>query len=203
MNKILLGIVGSVIVSLFLVQTPLKSQDYVSDFTLEDVEGNEVSLSKLAQGKKALVVIFTSAHCSWAVKYESRFNELFDIYNDKPVSLVAINSNDPSMSQSDAVARLRVSSPFPFPYLKDSNQQVAKGLGASKNPEVFLLVPNDGGSPDQMFSIAYRGKIDDNPLDANLVKEHYLKNAITAILSGKEVSLKETPPNGCNIKWIR
>lgn len=203
MNKLLVGIVGSVLVGFFVVQAPLRSQEFVSDFTLEDVEGNEVSLSKLAEGKKALVVIFTSAHCSWAVKYETRFNELFDTYKDKPVGIVAINTNDPSMSQSDAVARLRVSSPFPFPYLKDSQQKVAKGLGASKNPEAFVLIPSKGGSADQMFAVAYKGKIDDNPLDAELVKEHYLKSAISEILAGSEVSVKETPPNGCNIKWIR
>ncbi len=203
MNKLIAGIVGSLFVGLFFIQTPLKSQEVIGDFTLVDVEGKKISLSEVAQEKKAIVLIFTSAHCSWAVKYESRLTELSELYGDKPVGIVAINTNDPSMSQSDAVARLRVSSPFPFPYLKDANQEVARALGASKNPEAFLLVPNAGGAENEAFSVAYKGKIDDNPLDPKLVKQHYLKDAINQVLSGEEVKIKETPSSGCNIKWIR
>lgn len=158
---------------------------------------DEVSLSDFAS-QKAVVVVFTSSHCAWATKYQERLVELHKAYEAKGVSFLAVNSNDPSINQVEQLSRMAKLSPYPFPYLKDADQSVAKLLGATRNPEAILLVPQDGE-----FKVMYRGKIDDNPIDAGRVKQRFLANAIDCLLDGKPVTSSPTSATGCNIQWIR
>jgi alkyl hydroperoxide reductase subunit AhpC len=82
---------------------------------------------------------------------------------------------------------------FNFPYLRDEDQKVAKSYGAQRTPEVFLFDPKK--------SLRYHGTIDDNYDEPEAVKVHYLRDAIDAILHGRNVKLAETQPVGCTIKW--
>lgn len=184
-----------------LMQTQVMAQEKekatIDGFSLKDAKAQEVSLKDFAD-QKAVVVVFTSSHCSWATKYEERLAKLHERFSEKGVAFLAINSNDASINQNDAVARMRQLSPFPFPYLKDEEQKVARMFGASRTPEVYVLLPKDSA-----FSVVYHGKIDDNPLDEASVKEAYLADAIEALLAGKAVETNETDASGCNIKWLR
>ncbi len=166
------------------------------DFKLSDSNGQPVSLAKY-RDQKAIVVVFTSSHCSWASKYEDRLKSIFQAYQGKGITFIAINSNDSSLSAFDAAARIRQDSPYPFPYLKDADQSVARLFKATKTPEVVVVTPSAG-----RFLIQYRGKIDDNPLDANSVRNNYLPNALDAILAGKKPTETETQASGCNITWL-
>ena len=148
-------------------------------------------------GKKAVVVIFTSSDCAFSMKYQERINKLHEDYATQDVSFVAINSNDSALNSSDAARLMRIQMPYEFPYIKDASQKVASVLEASRNPEAFVLVPRAGGS----YDIAYRGQIDDNPLDASFVENHYLKNALDAVIAGKAPPVPSTEATGCNIKW--
>ncbi|MDX2283510.1 MAG: redoxin domain-containing protein [Bacteroidia bacterium] len=168
----------------------------VADFSLRNERNEEVKLSALS-GKKAVVVVFTSSNCVWATKYESRLESLYREFEPKQVAFLAINSNDSSLSALDASARMREVSPYPFPYLKDDTQRVAKLFGATRNPEAFVLIPR----PGKGFEIAYQGKVDDNPLDAGMVRYNYLQEALQSVLAGKAPAVPETPASGCNIKW--
>ena len=167
----------------------------IPDFQLRDIAGEEISLSDYKEAK-AIVVVFTSSHCSWALKYQPRLNELFTSFQDQGVVFMAINSNDSTMSESDAIARMRALSPYDFPYLKDVDQSVAQHFGATKNPEAFLLAVEDG----QTFRVIYQGKIDDNPLDASLVEQAYLKDAIQSFLAGQTIKEPYCEASGCKIK---
>lgn len=164
----------------------------VESFTLpaEFAEGS-VSLDSF-QDKKAIVVVFTSYHCSWSVKYMERLAQLNAEYADKGVSFIAINSNDPEL-EGEIV---RIEAPQ-FPFLKDADQAVAKAFGATKNPEAFVLVPHSGN-----FKVVYHGKIDDNPLDESMVRKNFLTDALDLILAGEKVVTKETPASGCSIKGL-
>lgn len=179
------------------VMAQQKEKEIIQNFTLKDANFQEVSLKQFAN-KKAVVVVFTSSHCSWAVKYEQRLVKLHQQFADKNVAFLAINSNDSSISQSDAVLRMRQLSPYPFPYLKDSKQEVARMFRATRNPEVVVLLPKAGA-----FEVVYRGKIDDNPLDEASVKTPYLANVLKRIVAGQPVEYQETDASGCNIKWLR
>jgi peroxiredoxin len=181
--------------SLMLGVMALPAQE-VTPFTLPDVSGKPVSLTQFNQ-KQAVVLVFISANCPFVDHYESRINALYDQYQDKGVAFVAINSNDSAMSPPDATARLAVSVSFPFPYLKDNQQRVTRALGASKNPQVFVLVPGAG-----RFQQVYQGAIDDFPLDASQAQAHYLRDALDAVLAGRQPAAKEVPAKGCGIRWV-
>lgn len=164
------------------------------DFALPNTTGQITSLRDFANSK-AVVVIFTSGHCTYADKYQLRIRELYNAFANKGVVFLAINSNNAALAQDDNMAVMRTGSPYPFPYLKDENQAVARQFNATKNPEVFLLQPQGAA-----FSIIYQGKIDDNPLDATQVRDSYLQNALSALLLGN-AKPASTTPTGCNIRW--
>jgi peroxiredoxin len=82
---------------------------------------------------------------------------------------------------------------FNFSYLRDEDQKVARLYGAQRTPEVFLF--------DRESILRYHGAIDDNYDDPNGVKQHYLRNALEALVGSKNVSVPETQPVGCTIKW--
>ena len=196
MSKAVVSSFLGVCIGLVLALQPLMAQKTISNFTLDNSDQEKkVNLSDF-KDNKAVVVVFTSSHCAWATKYEERLKKLHESFKDKNVSFIAINSNDATMSQRDAVARMREITPYPFPYLKDSDQKVAKQLGATKNPEAIVLIPRQG-----VFQVAYRGKIDDNPLDEKLVKHDYLSDAIVSVIEGKKPEIASTTISGCNIKW--
>ncbi len=167
----------------------------IENFSLNDGYSKAVTLNQFT-GSKALVVIFTSANCSWASSYEERINQLHQDYQSRGIAFLAINSNDATMSLRDDSRTMRTHQSFAFPYVKDSKQMVARQLGATKNPEFFVLQPTQG-----KFSIVYQGKMDDNPLNESLVREPYLRNALDQLLSGQKVKQAQTDPQGCNIRW--
>jgi hypothetical protein len=85
---------------------------------------------------------------------------------------------------------------YPFAYLYDESQEIAKAYGATRTPHVFLVNKTTDGN-----QVAYIGAIDDNSEEPSEVKERYLANAINNLLKGKAVEKKETKAIGCTIKW--
>lgn len=182
------------VLSFLVLQGTLTAQRTatIQNFNLP-VEFGEGSVSLDSfQGKKAIVVVFTSYHCSWSVKYMDRLTQLNTEYADKGVAFIAINSNDPEL-EGEIV---RIEAPE-FPFLKDEDQAVAKAFGATKNPEAFVLVPHSGN-----YKVVYHGKIDDNPLDESMVRKNFLTDALNLVLTGEKVVTKETPASGCSIKGL-
>ncbi len=164
----------------------------IGNITIENV-----SLSQFSQ-QKAVVLVFTSSHCKFATQYVSRLNNLYNEFNTKGVTFIAVNSNDAAMSPSDNPDQMRTISRYNFSYLKDKDQSVAKALGAEKTPEVFILKPGGG-----KFEVVYKGAIDDNPLDENMVKNNSLKNAIQQAVGGAKPAPSSSASLGCPIKWGR
>ncbi|MEM6801813.1 MAG: redoxin domain-containing protein [Bacteroidota bacterium] len=197
MTKLMYTTFFAVLFSSVLLSVPALAQkvDSVNDFALTDGE-KVVKLSDF-KDQKLVAVVFTSSHCSWAKKYEDRLIELHSKYAEKEVAFIAVNSNNAAMNELDDPSVMRTVTVFPFPYLKDADQSVAKLFQAKKNPEVFLLKPA-GAS----FKVVYSGKIDDNPLDAKLVKQNFLQDAIEISLEGGNPAVKHSPASGCLIKSI-
>lgn len=195
MTKLVYTTFFAFILSSVLLSVPALAQkvDSISEFSLTDGE-KEVKLTDF-KDQKLIAVVFTSSHCSWAKKYEERLKELHTSFGEKGLAIIAINSNDAAMNELDDPSVMRTVTAFPFPYLKDEGQTVAKMFQATKNPEVFLLQPQETG-----FKVVYSGKIDDNPLDAKLVKQNFLSDAIESILAGEKPTVKTSPASGCLIK---
>ena len=148
-----------------------------------------------------LVIVFSCNHCPYVQAYEERMIALQREYASKGVQIVAINSNDeqnyPEDNFEHMVKRAKLKG-YNFPYLRDEDQTVANAFGATHTPQFFVF-SDYGGNKER--KLCYSGKMDDSWKDARLVKENYLRDAIDALLAGKEVSIKETYSIGCTIKW--
>lgn len=197
MAKLWFGYIGGVIIGTILMIRVVQAQDVVmiDNFEFADQSGNTYELAAVAD-QQAVVVIFTSSNCVFATQYEARINTLQDTYAEKGVSFVAVNSNDPALSQRDDEQVLRQTLPFSFPYLMDHDQSIANSFGAKSNPEVFVLVPQDS-----QFKVVYRGMIDDNPLNGDLANAHYLKDNLDALLAGEALPHSSNEVSGCEISW--
>lgn len=173
----------------------LKVGDKAAPFNLPGVDGRTHALSEYSR-KNALAVIFSCNHCPYVRAWEDRMVQIQADYDSRGVQLVAINANDASKYPDDSFPKMKERARekhFNFPYLHDERQQIAHAYGAERTPEVFLF--------DKTGILRYHGAIDDNYDDPASVKAKYLRDALDALLSGKESSTAETRPVGCTIKW--
>lgn len=164
-------------------------------FSLPATDGKIYSLSDFA-GARALLVVFTCNHCPYARAYESRLIELAKRYTPEGVAIVAICSNDSQDYPEDSFTQMVEKSKmmgFPYPYLHDDRQLVAKAYDAACTPECFLF--------DSEMRLAYHGWIDDNHQQPELVTAPDLKLAIEAVLAGETPKKALTAIIGCSIKW--
>ncbi|QEG41647.1 thioredoxin family protein [Roseimaritima ulvae] len=160
---------------------------------LEGVDGKRHAAADVAEAK-CVVVAFTCNSCPYAVDVEDRLLALDKAYPDGTVQLIAINVNKVAEDQLDAMKQRAQDKGFEFPYLYDPSQKIAKAFGATRTPEFFVF--------DQQRKLVYQGSFDDSPSGKD-IKTHYLKDALQATLAGKEVTLRETVPIGCNIRYER
>ena len=182
---------------------PLEIGAAAPAFDLPGVDGRNHKLSDFKDAK-VLVVIFTCNHCPTAQAYEERIKRLHADYKDKGVALVAISPNDPLAVRldelgytdlSDSFEEMKIRAKqrgFAFPYLYDGETQaVSRAYGALATPHVFIF--------DQERKLRYQGRIDD--AEVKEVKSHDARNAIEALLAGKEVAVAKTNVFGCSTKW--
>lgn len=165
------------------------------DFRLLATDGRSYSLADF-QNAGVLVIAFTCNHCPYVVKSEERILAFDRDYKTKGVQLVCINSNAETTYQDDdfphMVERARERG-FTFPYLHDESQEVALAFGALRTPHYFVF--------DGKRKLRYTGRMDDNPRNPGLETTQELRDAVDALLSGKEVEVPLSNPIGCNVKW--
>lgn len=165
------------------------------DFTLPGVDGRTYSLRDF-EGEKALLVMFICNHCPYVKAIEDRLIALGRHFLNSPVKIVAICSNDATVKTDDSFENLKKRAEekgYPFPYLHDESQQVAKAFDAVCTPDFFLY--------DGSMKLAYRGRLDDSWKDPAAVKSEELKAAIEALVAGRAPSPEQKPSMGCSIKW--
>ena len=151
-------------------------------------------LGELA-GERGTVVVFVANGCPTARAYEDRLNTLADSTRSRGVNLVAVNSNNASLSPPDTpdeMTRRAQEREFRFPYVKDPDGAVAKEFGAVCTPHAFLV--------DADRRVVYSGRIDDSRLGDRITSRD-LENAIGDMLAGREVRVPRTEPFGCSIVW--
>lgn len=172
--------------------------DLAKDFRLKNIDGKMISLKDYSKSK-GVIVIFTCNHCPYAQAYEQRIIELQKTYATAGYPVIAINANDPAREPEDSYENMQkraAEKSYPFVYLFDETQDVAKSYGATRTPHVFLLQKVKKG-----FTLVYTGAIDDNYEDPAAVKIPYLAQAIQELEAGKPVSTASTKAIGCRIKW--
>lgn len=172
--------------------------DMADDFKLKNIDGNMVSMADY-NSANGLIVVFTCNHCPYAKLYEQRIIDLHKKYSSQGYSVVAINPNDPVKVPDDSyenmVKRAKEKS-YPFAYLFDESQQVAKAFGATRTPHVYLLK-----KIQDKYRVSYIGAIDDNPQNASEVEQKYVEDAIASLKKGDNVAVSSTKAIGCTIKW--
>ncbi len=173
----------------------LATNESIVSFSLPGVDGKTYSPESLA-GASAVAVIFWCNHCPYVRAWEERVIALQRDYAARGVRFLLINSNDPAKYPEDSFEKMQERARekgYPFPYLFDESQAVARGYGATRTPEVFLF---DG---DQ--ELVYHGAPDDNYDEPAAVQHQYFRDALEAVLAGRAPTPAETAARGCTIKW--
>ncbi|MEK9509908.1 thioredoxin family protein [Gemmatimonadota bacterium Y43] len=166
-------------------------------FTLPDVvSGDAVSSHEIA-GAPASVVVFWCNHCPFVKHIAPRFVDFARGAMERGVKVVAISSNDAAAYPDDgpeAMAELATADGYPFAYLYDESQTVAKAFSAACTPDFYLF--------DGEGELAYRGQFDGSrPGNAVPVTGEDLAAALERVLAGEAVGDDQVPSLGCNIKW--
>jgi hypothetical protein len=147
-----------------------------------------------------VVVVFVSRFCPNGRIYGKRLQDLAAAYAGKGVAFIYIS---PTISMEDggpqvkALAEEVAPTGAPVVVFPDASHQVTNQFGATKIPEVYVLQQTNGN-----FILKYKGAIDDNPQLESGVREHYLRNALDAVLANRPVSTPEKRPFGCLIKRL-
>lgn len=162
---------------------------------LEGTDGKKHSLAEL-EDAEVVVLFFTCNSCPYAVDVEDRVLELAKspAVTAGKCALVAIGSNTIEADSLEAMKKKAQEKGFPFLYLYDSTQQVAKSFGASRTPEFFVF--------DKERKLVYQGAFDDSP-DGKMVKAKYVEQAVTDTLGGKTPVVQETIPVGCAVRYLK
>jgi len=182
-----------------MVRTPstmLPLGTIAPDFALPNVDGRIIS-SADAAGPRGMVVMFICNHCPFVKHVADQLALLGRDFMTRGVGFAAISSNDVSSHPADSpeqMVREAEERGYPFPYLYDETQEVAKAYHAACTPDFYLF---DAGR-----RLVYRGQLDSSrPGNGVPVSGSDLRAAIDALLAGVPVSAAQTPSIGCNIKW--
>ena len=161
-------------------------------FTLPDTTG----AMHEPGGAPATVLVFTCNHCPYALAWHERTVAVARDYSARGVQVLAINPNDAERYPRDSLeamrARVETGDFEGVPYLRDESQEVARAYDAKTTPDVFVL--------DAAGLLRYRGAPDADYEDPSL-DAAYLRDALDAVLDGREPDPAQTPPVGCSIKW--
>jgi peroxiredoxin len=167
------------------------------DFSLPDtVSGDEIALADI-QSDRATVIMFICNHCPYVQHVNKELVKLAGDYQTQGVSFVAISSNDVEAYPEDSPERMKEVAAelgYPFPYLYDKDQSVARAYQAACTPDFYVF--------DDQMMLSYRGQLDGSRprSDVPLTGED-VRAALDAILAGKPVPPEQRPSIGCNIKW--
>lgn len=166
----------------------------LTDVKMLDVSGEKVALEDVRK-ENGLVLIFSGNTCPFVKAWEGRFSEIKDWAHKNKVGFIVVNSNHTTRDGGDSYEKMKVHAKeqgYDFNYVVDEKSKLANAYGGQTTPHAFLF--------DKNMKLVYKGAIDDNYKNAEDVKKAYLKEAISAIASGKEISRSVTKPMGCSIK---
>lgn len=167
------------------------------DFELLDtISDNKLSLKEI-KGNKGTVVMFICNHCPFVVHVNPEITRLAREYQDKGIGFIAISSNDVENYPQDAPHLMKEKAKeegYPFPYLYDETQRVAKAYDAACTPDFYLF--------DADLKLVYRGQLDNSrPGNGLPLTGEDLRKAMDALLTGTAIDPEQKPSLGCNIKW--
>lgn len=162
----------------------------------EVISGKNLSFSDV-RGEKGTVVMFICNHCPFVVHVMDELVRIGNHYKNQRIGFVAISSNDVANYPDDSpdkMVELATSRGFPFPYLYDETQNVAKAYTAACTPDFSVYNAED--------KCVYRGQLDDSrPGNDQPVNGKDLRQVLNQLINGHPIATDQKPSIGCNIKW--
>ena len=176
---------------------PFPLHTIAPEFSLEDsVTGKTLNLQQL-KGKQATVIMFICNHCPFVIHVNSKLVELANQFKSQGVNFIAISSNDIENYPQDAPEKMKevaAENKYPFPYLYDPTQDVAKAYDAACTPDFYVF--------DKDLKSTYHGRLDDSrPGNDKPLTGKDLIAAINSTLNNDIPLKNQLPSMGCNIKW--
>lgn len=166
-------------------------------FELPDTVSGKMVKHTDIQTDKGMVVMFLCNHCPYVIHVNSEIVAVAKEYAAKGIGFVAISSNDVDKYPQDGPDKMKIHAQtvgYPFPYLFDETQEVAKAYDAACTPDFYVF--------DGEGVLAYRGRLDNSrPKSGTPLTGQDLRAALDAVLAGEAVSDIQYPSAGCNIKW--
>jgi len=169
--------------------------DPAPSFALPGTDGKTYRLGEFASDP-FLLVVFWCNHCPYVQAWEGRMIEIGRRYLPLGVRTVLINSNDARAYPEDgfeSMARRAKEKGYPFPYLQDESQEVARAYGALVTPHPMLF--------DVSRRLLFQGRIDNDHQHSERATEHYLQRALDQALASAPVRPAELSVLGCTVKW--
>ena len=168
---------------------------HAPDFRLPATDGRTYALSDFANDA-VLVVFFTCNHCPYVTGSDEATRRTAEKYSGRGARFVGINSNSRNTYAEDdfphMVQRMQEQK-FPWVYLHDERQEVARAYGALRTPHFYVF--------DRERRLIYTGRALDQPRQAEKAKTFDLERALEEYLAGTPVTVPVTNPIGCNVKW--
>ncbi len=175
----------------FTLQTGQKAPD----FNLPATDGRTYSLADFKDAE-VLVVFFTCNHCPYVIGSDETTRRTVQKFSGRGVAFIGINSNSENTHPEDdyehMVERMEEKN-FPWVYARDKSQDVARAYGALRTPHFYVF--------DRERKLICTGRAIDNPRDPSKSTVNDLERTLEEHLAGKPVSVPETNPIGCNVKW--
>jgi len=171
----------------------------VADCTLKNVDGKMVSLHDYKHAK-GFILIFTCNTCPIVKLYEDRVIKLHKDFAPQGYPVITINSNSAEQLPQESFMHMKerhAEKEYPFVYLHDPTQEVAKQFGATRTPHTFVIDKNEIGE----MEVVYIGAIDDRAQNPKEVGRRYVRDAVEALIKDKRIKKSTTRAVGCTIKW--
>jgi len=165
------------------------------EFSLKGTDGKVYSLKDFAEAK-VLVIFFICNHCPYVIGSDEVTRKTANKFAAQGVKFVGINSNSKNTYADDSFEHMverMAEHKFPWVYLHDETQDVARAYGALRTPHFFVF--------NKERKLVYTGRGVDNPRDTSKMTVNDLENALEELLGGKEITTPATNPIGCNVKW--
>lgn len=164
-------------------------------FSLSAVDGKNFRSSEIPKNTP-VAIMFICNHCPYVKAIEDRLIQLGTDLRERKIPLIAICSNDSENYPEDSLENLRKRAQekhYPFVYLHDESQEIAKTFGAVCTPDFFVY--------DKEQKLAYRGRLDDNWKEPAKVTRRELFDAVVKLSQGQKLTGPQPPSMGCSIKW--
>jgi len=181
------------VILLFLFVFTLNSTAIDNNFTLDDQNGNKISLSDY--GDKIVVLEWTNPDCPFVKRHynEKTMVQLAEKYKNKEVVWLAVNSTHYMGNEDNKIWADQYG--VPYPILNDSSGEVGKSFGAKTTPHMYIIEKADG--------LVYEGGIDDDKSGAISPDQriNYVDLALTNLSSGDTIKISKSKPYGCSVKY--